>query len=112
MKTDRLLGILTILVQNPKVKAKDLAKCFEVSLRTIYRDIETISLAGIPIVTYPGGNGELELHRDSSWIKAPSLGRKRIVSRIPIRKRCKMNFHSFYSAFFFSYYLTSDFWFV
>lgn len=57
MKADRLLGILTILTQNPKVKAKDLAERFEVSLRTIYRDIETIGQAGIPIITYPGGSG-------------------------------------------------------
>ncbi|MDF2673388.1 MAG: DNA-binding transcriptional regulator [Clostridiales bacterium] len=57
MKIDRLLGILTILAQNQRVKAKDLAKRFEVSLRTIHRDIEYISMAGIPIVTYPGGNG-------------------------------------------------------
>lgn len=57
MKVDRLLGIITLLTQNKKVKAKDLAERFEVSLRTIYRDIEDISQAGIPIITYPGGSG-------------------------------------------------------
>lgn len=57
MKIDRLFGILTILTQKQRVKAKDLAERFEVSLRTIHRDIEYISMAGIPIVTYPGGNG-------------------------------------------------------
>lgn len=57
MKVDRLLGIVTILTQKRKVKAKDLAERFEVSLRTVYRDIEDIGKAGIPIVTYPGGDG-------------------------------------------------------
>lgn len=57
MKIDRLLGILTVLTQKQKVKAKDLAERFEVSLRTIYRDIEDIGKAGIPIITYPGGDG-------------------------------------------------------
>jgi len=57
MKIDRLLGILTVLMKKEKVKAKDLAERFEVSLRTIYRDVEDISKAGIPIITYPGGDG-------------------------------------------------------
>ncbi len=57
MKIDRLLGILSILSKKQKVKAKDLAEHFEVSLRTIYRDVEDICKAGIPLVTYPGGDG-------------------------------------------------------
>jgi predicted DNA-binding transcriptional regulator YafY len=57
MNVDRLLGILTILTQKQKVKAKNLAERFEVSLRTIYRDIDDISRAGIPIITYPGSDG-------------------------------------------------------
>ncbi len=57
MKTDRMLGIITVLTQKQKVKAKYLAERFEVSLRTIYRDVEDICKAGIPIITYPGGEG-------------------------------------------------------
>lgn len=57
MKIDRLLGILTMLTETKRVKAKDLAERFEVSLRTVYRDVENISMAGIPIVTFPGGDG-------------------------------------------------------
>ncbi|WP_411676923.1 helix-turn-helix transcriptional regulator [Caproicibacter sp.] len=63
MKVDRLLGILTILTQKNKVKAKDLAERFEVSLRTIYRDIEDIGKAGIPIITYPGGDGGIGIEK-------------------------------------------------
>ncbi|MFT9495469.1 helix-turn-helix transcriptional regulator [Anaerosolibacter sp.] len=57
MKIDRLLGIITILLNHERIKAKDLAERFEVSIRTIHRDIENICIAGIPIVTYQGGGG-------------------------------------------------------
>ena len=70
MKIDRLFGILTILAQKQRVKAKDLADRFEVSLRTIHRDIEYISMAGIPIVTYPGGNGGIGIADGFTWDKS------------------------------------------
>lgn len=57
MKLDRLLAIIVYLLNHEKVKAQDLADKFEVSVRTIYRDIDAISLAGIPIVTYQGTDG-------------------------------------------------------
>lgn len=57
MKIDRLLGILTTLLQHEKVTAPELAKKFEVSRRTIHRDIDDICKAGIPIITYQGGDG-------------------------------------------------------
>jgi predicted DNA-binding transcriptional regulator YafY len=46
-----------VLLERKKVSAAKLAEMFEVSTRTIYRDIETINSAGIPIITYPGING-------------------------------------------------------
>lgn len=57
MKIDRLISILVILLRKEKVQAKELAEMFEVSVRTILRDIEALNLAGIPIVTYQGANG-------------------------------------------------------
>ncbi len=51
MKADRHIGILSILLQKDKVTASELAEKFEVSRRTIIRDIEDISKAGIPIAT-------------------------------------------------------------
>lgn len=51
MKIDRLIGIITILLQKDKVTAPELAERFEVSRRTINRDITDICKAGIPIVT-------------------------------------------------------------
>lgn len=61
MKLDRLLGIITILLQKEKVSAPELATRFEVSRRTIYRDIEDICKAGIPIITYQGGKGGISI---------------------------------------------------
>lgn len=57
LKIDRLISIIMILLERKKISATILAEMFEVSTRTIYRDIETINTAGIPIITYPGING-------------------------------------------------------
>jgi predicted DNA-binding transcriptional regulator YafY len=57
LKIDRLISIIMILLERKKISAVKLAEMFEVTPRTIYRDIETINLAGIPIITYPGING-------------------------------------------------------
>ena len=61
MKLDRLLGIVHVLANTERTTARELARRFEVSLRTIHRDVEAICLAGIPVVTYPGGNGGIGL---------------------------------------------------
>ena len=57
MKTDRLLSIVIYLLNHDVVSAATLAERFEVSKRTILRDIEHISLAGIPIQSTLGANG-------------------------------------------------------
>lgn len=61
MKIERLIGIITTLQQKEKVTAPYLAEKFEVSRRTINRDIEDICRAGIPIVTTQGTNGGISL---------------------------------------------------
>ena len=61
MKLDRLIGILTLLLQNRKTTAPKLAKHFEVSRRTILRDIDTLNMAGIPIVATRGGDGGIAI---------------------------------------------------
>lgn len=61
MKIDRLIGIITILLQNEKVTAPYLAEKFEVSRRTINRDIEDICKAGIPVVTLQGSKGGISI---------------------------------------------------
>jgi predicted DNA-binding transcriptional regulator YafY len=57
LKIDRLISIIMLLLERKKISAPELAKMFEVKLRTIYRDIETISMAGIPIIAYRGADG-------------------------------------------------------
>lgn len=57
MKIDRLVAILVILLRKERIQAKELAEKFDVSVRTILRDVDAINLAGIPIVTYQGTNG-------------------------------------------------------
>ncbi|MCX7710014.1 MAG: YafY family transcriptional regulator [Clostridia bacterium] len=57
MKLDRLLAITMLLMNRNRVDAKELAEQFEVSVRTIYRDIDAINQAGIPVVSYQGVNG-------------------------------------------------------
>lgn len=57
MKIDRLLSIIVYLLNHKLVSASVLAKRFEVTVRTIQRDMEAIELAGIPIVSLQGPNG-------------------------------------------------------
>lgn len=58
---NRLFEIVYILIQKKKVTAKELANRFEVSTRTIYRDIETLSRANIPIYATKGKEGGIEI---------------------------------------------------
>lgn len=57
MKLDRMIGILSLLLQRDSVAAPELAKRFEVSRRTILRDIDALCRAGIPIAARQGAGG-------------------------------------------------------
>ena len=61
MKIDRLIGILSVLLQEEKTTAPALAERFEVSKRTINRDIEDICKAGIPVRTTQGTGGGISI---------------------------------------------------
>lgn len=61
MKIDRLIGILSVLLQEKKTTAPELAERFEVSRRTINRDIENLCKAGIPIRTAQGAGGGISI---------------------------------------------------
>lgn len=61
MKIDRLISIIMVLLDKERIGAQELAEMFEVSLRTIYRDIDTINLAGIPIRSISGVGGGFEI---------------------------------------------------
>lgn len=58
-KLDRVTAILTQLQSKPIVRAQDLAEKFDVSIRTIYRDVKTLENAGIPVVGEAGSGYSL-----------------------------------------------------
>ncbi|MEW9937185.1 helix-turn-helix transcriptional regulator [Clostridium butyricum] len=61
MKADRLMSILLLLQSNKQITAPQLAKRLEVSARTIYRDIDSLSSIGVPIITDRGPSGGISL---------------------------------------------------
>ncbi|MEV3913943.1 helix-turn-helix transcriptional regulator [Streptomyces canus] len=61
MKSDRLLSILLLLQTRGRVTASELAARLEVSVRTIYRDIEALSASGVPVYAERGRHGGVEL---------------------------------------------------
>ncbi len=77
MKMERLIGILSILLQREKVTAPELAEHFEVSRRTIQRDIESLCQAGIPISTTQGTGGGISIMEgyrvDRTILTAPEM---------------------------------------
>lgn len=70
MKNNRLFGILYLLLSKNKITAKELADYFEVSIRTIYRDIDILSSLSIPIYASKGKNGGIELLEDYKFDKS------------------------------------------
>ena len=60
----RLFQIVYLLMEKPQMTAKELADIFEVSERTIYRDIDKLTLAGIPIYTNQGKHGGISILPD------------------------------------------------
>ena len=61
MQINRLFEIVYILLEHQCITAKELANRFEVSVRTIYRDIDVLSAAGIPIYMTRGKGGGISL---------------------------------------------------
>jgi len=61
MKLERLMTITILLLNRKRIQAQELADRLEVSLRTVYRDLDTLGQAGIPIVSYTGMEGGYEI---------------------------------------------------
>ena len=79
MRLDRLFAITVMLLNRERVSARELADYFEVSIRTIYRDVEAINMAGIPLVSYPGHQGGFAI-LDSYKLDHQFLSRKDMVT--------------------------------
>lgn len=71
MESGRLFEILYYLMENKQTTAKQLADKFEVSTRTIYRDLDKLLVAGIPIITKQGVDGGVSL--DENFVFDKSL---------------------------------------
>lgn len=69
MKSNRMFGILSILLDKDKVTAKELADYFEVSVRTIHRDLLDLSSAGFPVISQQGIGGGVSLLPDFKYSK-------------------------------------------
>ena len=81
MKMYRLMGILLMLENTSILTAKELAEHFEVSIRTIYRDLDTLSQAGFSIVTESGHGGGISL-MNSKRIQLKTMDENEILSLV------------------------------
>jgi predicted DNA-binding transcriptional regulator YafY len=61
MKADRLVSLLLLLQSAPRRTARELARTLEVSERTIYRDVDALSVSGVPVLTERGADGGISL---------------------------------------------------
>ena len=64
MRVNRLLEMVTLLLNRPTITAGEFAERFDVSIRTVYRDVEELSSAGIPVYMSKGKGGGISLLED------------------------------------------------
>ncbi|ERJ11892.1 helix-turn-helix transcriptional regulator [Haloplasma contractile] len=91
MRVQRLLSILLVLANKKMVTAKELADHFEVSIRTIYRDVEKIGEAGVPIASTSGKGGGFYILDDyhlDNWF----FDQKEIEKLMPLVENMRLLF--------------------
>lgn len=79
MKINRHLGIISYLIDHRKTTAKELSEKFNVNIRTIMRDIDDLTLSGIPLYCEKGKNGGIYLS-DSVELNKPPLSKTELMS--------------------------------
>lgn len=77
-KIDRLWGIISVIKENKKITAREIAEILEVSERTIYRDIDVLSQLKVPIISSEGFNGGYEID-DSYFIPSVAFNENEIL---------------------------------
>ena len=82
MRASRLLSILMLLQLRGRLTAESLAAEFEVSVRTIYRDVDALSASGVPVYVDRGRFGGIALHEGYHDIPIPSIAARATVTRI------------------------------
>jgi predicted DNA-binding transcriptional regulator YafY len=70
MKNDRLFQILYLLLEKGTMTAPEISRALEVSVRTVYRDIDALSISGVPVYATQGKNGGVSLLPNYSFDKA------------------------------------------
>jgi predicted DNA-binding transcriptional regulator YafY len=64
MRVNRLLEMVTLLLNRQTITAGEFAERFNISVRTVYRDVEDLSSAGIPVYMSKGKGGGISLLED------------------------------------------------
>ncbi len=86
MRADRLLALVLQLQAHGRMTGKDLAEKLEVSERTLHRDMEALSIAGVPVFAVRGAGGGWQL--DPEWkVQVPGLDEAELHALLMIQPR-------------------------
>src|SRR5258708_3495060 len=86
MKSDRLLSTLLLLQAHGRLTGRDLARRLEVSLRTVHRDMDALSAAGVPVYAMRGAQGGWQL--DEDWrTQVPGLDESELQALLMAQPR-------------------------
>jgi predicted DNA-binding transcriptional regulator YafY len=86
MKADRLLSALLLLQAHGRLTGREMSRRLEVSLRTIHRDMEALSMAGVPVFALRGARGGWQL--DEGWrTQVPALDEAELLGLLMAQPR-------------------------